>query len=112
MGKIVEDIIGAKVQRFEGIYDYWHIITDKGIINIYNPSKYYTTQEKYLEIKDVKEEDLINAIVTNITFKTTRYLKFELNNKNILKTSLKEEDYTGPEAVSVHYNTGDVIVFE
>ena len=112
MEKTVQDMVGAKIQSFEEVCDYWQIVTDKGTINIYNPSKYCTPQGNHLEMKDVKEEDLINAIVTNVTFEPAKYLKFELNHEKILKTSLEEEAYTGPEAVSIHYNTGETIVFE
>ena len=111
MQKTIQDIVGAKIQSFRDVYDYWQIITDKGTINIYNPFKYHTLQGHHFEIKEVKE-DLVNAIVTNVAFMTRKYLQLELNHEKILETSLAEEAYTGPEAISIQYNTGEIIVFE
>jgi hypothetical protein len=113
MGKTIQDMVGAKIQTFKKVFDYWQIVSDKGIINIYNPSKYFALpQENYFEMKEVKERDLVNAIITNVIFETGKYLKLELNYEKVIETSLIEGDYMGPEAISISYNTGEIIVFE
>ena len=106
----MKDIIGAKILSLDEIYDYWQIVTDKGTINIYNPSKYFISKENYLGINEV--DDIVNAIVKNILYESMNYFKIELNNGRIFETSLLKGDYTGPEAISIHYKTGEIIVFE
>ncbi len=49
--------------------------------------------------------------IVNIEYKPKAFLKIELDDKTFIEITLSEEDYTGPEAISLNYNTGEVIVF-
>ena len=39
------------------------------------------------------------------------YQRFEINYKNILEISLVPEDYSGPEAIGVYFDSGEMIIF-
>lgn len=88
MGKTISDMVGAIIQNFVEVCDYRQIVTDKGIINIYNPLKYYTPRGNQIELTEAQGRDLINTVVTNVEFETEKYLRFEMNHEKILETSL------------------------
>lgn len=108
----LEILIGTKIKNFIKVYDYNQIITEKGIINIYNPLEYYIINRNQFVLSNIHELNLINTTITNIKFKTKKHLIFEINYKIILKVSLASEDYISPEAISIHFNTGEVLIFE
>lgn len=112
MGKTINDIIGAKINSIVEVYDYWQVITNKGTINIYNPSKYITPQGNEFKLKEVEKQDLVSSIVTNVEFDAEKYLKIEMDHMKTIEISLLVEDYCGPEAISVHFSTGEILVFE
>jgi hypothetical protein len=111
MGKMINDMIGAKIQRLIDSGDYWQVITDNSTINVFNPAKYYISQGNCFEMNEVHDELLLNAVITDIEFETEKYLRIIINDKARLEISLNSDDYNGPEAISIYYNTGDIVVF-
>lgn len=109
MAKTINDIVGSTIQDFVVIHDYTQIIMNKVIINIYSPLKYYTKNEGQMTLMNVQGKDLINTTVTTVDFKAEEYFRIELDHKKTLEISLLAEDYNGPEAISIHYKTGEII---
>jgi len=111
MEKTIQDIVGAEIKSVEEVFDYWQIVTDKGTINMYNPYKFFIPEGNNSEMMEAKAANLKNAIVTKVIFEKDQHLKLELNHQKVLVISLAEQDYTGPEAISIHYSTGEIIIF-
>ena len=112
MRNITQKLIGSKIQRFVQVYDYWQLITDKGSINIYNPFKFYYCNGNRIDQTREKMENLLDEVIINVFFETKVYIRFVLNNKVEIYVSLLDDDYTGPEAVSIRFNTGELFVIE
>lgn len=112
MKKIIQDLVGSKTKSFKGVFDYWQLVTDIGIINIYNPFNCFFSKGYDTKLKEVNRKDLLNTVIVNIDFQTKEYFNFILENNIKLEVSLLDDDYTGPEAISIHYNTGELIVIE
>ena len=50
------------------------------------------------------------SIVQSINFTTEAYFKINLTNKCSITVSLQPNDYSGPEAFSMHFNNGVIVV--
>jgi hypothetical protein len=110
MKKSLLDLVGAKVQNFEEVLDYWQLVTDKGTINIYNPAKFLTSQGNHIEMKEVAQLNFTNIIIKNVYLEIEKIFRLEFSDEKVLETSLEDKDYYGPEAISIHYNSGETIV--
>jgi hypothetical protein len=107
--KILNGLRNAKIVGIQQTHDYWQIITDKGGVNIYNSVKYCTNDGAF-ELKYLPLLDILNRFIVNITVEDTEYMNFELDNKSLIKISLADNDYNGPEAFDIHLDTGEIIV--
>ena len=108
MSKSIFDLVGTTIQKVEKVEDYFQLIMDTEIMNIFNPVTCYSSNE-------INKTDLSNAIkkkVVNIEYEARAFLKIKLEDETFIEISLLEEDYTGPEAISLYYGSGEVIVFE
>ncbi|MHB9010441.1 MAG: hypothetical protein ACYC3E_00410 [Carboxydocellales bacterium] len=112
MSSTIKDLVNAKISSVEKVYDYWQVCTDKGMINIYNPVKFVRAKNESIDLEESCIQELVNHSIVNLTFKTLEHIRFELDNEKVLTVSLAEDDYTGPEAVSVHFISGEVMVLE
>ncbi|KJS23589.1 MAG: hypothetical protein VR72_00285 [Clostridiaceae bacterium BRH_c20a] len=110
MDKVLTSLRNAKIVGIQQIHDYWQVITDKGGINIYNPVKYYTTDNDCHDLENSQLDDILNHVIVGITAEELKYLSFELDNNSLITVSLADNDYNGPEAFDIHLDTGEIIV--
>ena len=108
MGKIIKDLIGAKIIETIEVYDYKQIVTDMGIISLFNPVKCYMLQGRALGFAEIVNE-LENLKITGVFFQQCSFLKFEINNQLIVDISLKDGDYSGPESTVINFFTGEIV---
>jgi hypothetical protein len=99
----------ARILRIQKSHDYWQIMTDRGIINIYNPVRYCTETGSFLDLEHLQFGDIVNHAVTNI-IECEKRLCFELDNDSSVIISLANSDYCGPEAFDIHLDSGTIIV--
>lgn len=108
MSKSIFNLVGTTIQKVDRVEDYFQLIMDTEIMNIFNPVTSYTSN-------DINNIELINAIkkkIVNIEYETRMFLKIKLEDDTYIEISFLEEDYTGPEAINVYFGSGEVIVFE
>lgn len=81
-------------------YDHgWTILaTDQSVLTIFNPSNI-----------DLIKEDLIGKKYTNYQ-KDNNYFQVKFDGGVLLNISLKDEDWTGPEAFIVGFPNGEDII--
>ena len=109
MDNVLKGLINAQIIGIQQIHDYWQVMTDKGGINIYNPVNYYTVNNDCYNL-ELLSDGIINQIIIDVAFWELKYLSFELDNKNSIKVSLVDNDYSGPEAFEIWLDTGEIIV--
>lgn len=102
-------MLGSRIEKVEEVYDYWQWVTDKGSINIYNPFE-FSSKGNRIRNKEVITKDSFNEVIINVDFVANLYVTFVFSNDIKLKVSLLDEDYTAPEAISIHFKTGELIV--
>jgi hypothetical protein len=110
MAKTINDLINAKIIGIQHIYDYWQIITDISGINAYNPVKYCTHSDGCIELGSLQLDNILDHTIVAVEYKELQYLHLKLDNRNSIAISLKDADYSGPEALSIHFSTGEIMV--
>lgn len=93
MQNCFDKLIGAKITGINHIYDYFQILTDKGIVNIYVDT----------EISD----SIVNCKIVDIEY-GENYIRFDLDNNQSVIISPNSPDNL-PEYFSVYLNTGEII---
>ena len=111
MVKSINDMIGAVIFDFVEIHDYKQIVTDKGIINLYNPVRCYLQHGDSMSfMKALKISS--NHVITRIVLETNEHLIFEICDKIIVDLSLNTDECLGSEAASIHFDTGETMVVQ
>ena len=108
MSKTVYDLVNATIKKVERVEDYFQLVMDSQVMNIFNPVTCYSSNKT----NKVELSSAIKKKIVYIEYEERSFLKIHLEDQTFIKVSLLEEDYTGPEAISVHYDSGEVIVFE
>jgi len=109
MQKVLQDLINEKITGIQKIHDYWILITDECGINIYNTVKFFFHND-YCELPNLQLNSVLDHVIVGVSYKEADYLNIELENKSCINISLKEKDYIGPEAASIHFSTGETLV--
>jgi hypothetical protein len=102
-------MINSEIKDIIKVHDYWQIITDKVIINIYNP---YIISNKIGENLKQPYEDLINIKIKNITYKDNVEYCIELFDGYCIKILLDNDSYVGSEALEICSNDSEFIMVE
>jgi hypothetical protein len=110
--RTIYHLIGQRVIKVEKIYDYWQFVTADCGINIYNPAKYSVCNNGVFELTDLQIPEIVNRIITKVTYKKHDCLCLDLDNKNSILVPLIDEAFCGPEAASFHFKTGEIIVIQ
>ena len=108
MSKSIFNLVGTTIQKIDKVEDYFQLIMDTEIMNIFNPVTCYSSN-------DINKIELSNAIkkkIVNIEYETRMFIKIKLEDETYIEISLLEEDYTGPEAINLYYGSGEMIVFD
>lgn len=92
---LLEKLINSKITEINHIHDYWQILTNKGIINIYG------------NVNSEIFHSITNCIITGVQY-NENYIRFDLNNNQSVMISLDSPDSL-PEYFSVYLNTGEII---
>jgi hypothetical protein len=108
MSKSIFDLVGTTIQKVEKIQDYFQLSMDSEIMNIFNPVSCYSSNET----TKIQVCHAIKKRVINIEYEARVYLKIILEDEVLVEISLLPDDYTGPEAISLYFGSGEVIVFE
>lgn len=108
MSKTIYDLVSATIQKAEKVEDYFQLVMDSQVMNIFNPVICYSSDET----NKIELSSAIKKKIVNIEYEARAFLKIQLEDETFIEVSLLEEDYTGPEAISLHYDSGEVIVFE
>jgi hypothetical protein len=76
----------------------WNISTDKYQIVVWNPFFYVDIDGNIFRMTDDIAKTMTN-IETNVDIIENEWVIFRLNNGDSLKISIRDKDYTGPEAL-------------
>ncbi|MDH6670713.1 hypothetical protein ACXFAU_16655 [Paenibacillus glucanolyticus] len=95
----------AVITNVEQVHDYFQIVSTKFTLNIYN--SFYV---KYNNMTSNDYEMLVGKVIKTIELTEKEALVLELKDKIYICISLANEDYLGPEAVHIKFNTGEVII--
>lgn len=106
--KRITDVIESKIVSVTNIFDYWQIQTDKCVINIYNPIEHEIKGTQLL-FREMPNDDLSGLPITNILLKP-EYVIIEVNTKYRIYISLRDDDYNGPEAMGIQFDSGEILV--
>ena len=109
MKKSINDIVGSEILEYEKIWDYVQIITDKGTINLYNPVNFYLKNGEAIEIKEALS-NILNCVITNLIILPNKYFGIEISNNVVIRVSLEDNDYSGPEAACINFENGGTVV--
>ena len=123
MNVLEKFLIGNTILCISLIEDYIQIETDDLYISIYNPIKITNKQGKLIydnsENREVKEdilwiaEEVKNKKIVKTKYVKNDYLYIKLKNKLNIYILLKEELYSGPEAIVIDSKrTGHIIVVQ
>ncbi len=110
MDMVLSNLKNTKIIGIQQVHDYWQIITEKAGINIYNPVKFYTTDNNGYDLWQLQIKDILNHIIVEIAMEDQKYIGFILDNQISITVSLADNDYNGPEAFDIHLDTGEIIV--
>ena len=87
-------LLGKKIIKIELVYDYYHILLSDNIyLNVFNKSSYtHESLDKFINetIIEVKENKNLLLFITNTN--------------SCFCVSLNENDYNGPEVLSIYKN--------
>ncbi len=108
MPKNIFDIIGATISQIKLIEDYYQIYMSKGIFNIYNPFEIYKNNS--IVDKNIIYQ-LSNSKIIDLIYVDEQFIKIILANEYEIKISIVSEDYRAPEAITIFFNTGEIIAF-
>lgn len=98
MINLLNDLIGLRIIKVIMIYDYYQLILNQGVINI------------YAKIDCSVIDLLVNSLITNIEVKEKMQIQFELNNETLFHISWIDKNEDSPEIMSIHFENGDVII--
>ena len=112
MNKSLKDMVGGDITNIISVEGYWQLKTNKFLVTIYNPLKYLTIKNELLDINMTDTEMFINSVITKVVYKERSQLILELENNRKLYILLRDNDYVGPEALSILYNSGEIIVVQ
>lgn len=101
MKNMLDRLKKSTIKSIISIHDYWQIYLDIGVMNIYNPLYFYHDNIKEPFSNDLSGE-CAGQKITRIVFKDSEHISLKLSNKNFLVISLRDMDYTGPEAVVIY----------
>jgi hypothetical protein len=107
--KALCDMINAKITGVSFTHDYFQIVTNKYILSVYNPIKYKTISNVYSDLHDFCLSHIVSRSIIEVIPKETEVC-FELDNKCFITVSLADEDFRGPEAASVCFTSGEIMV--
>jgi len=110
MDNAFDEMEGSRIQSIVRQDDYWQINTNEFTLNIFNPFMCVCYNTQLVSVNEENKDFYVNQIVTNVIFEDGKSLLLELGSKLKLYVSLTEDDYTTPEALSLHYETGEIIV--
>lgn len=108
---MMEEILQLKnkyINKIEKVEDYYQIYIETSIINVYNPMEIYDFNENEILKRDWHK--INGKRISKIYFKESSFMKIELENRNIIFVSLLDNDYSSPEALVFHFNSGKTIV--
>lgn len=100
-------IIGYKLTGFEQVHDYWQLKFENGILSIFTKFNFdgFSNSTSATEIlKALSELTVVDAYYDDIA------LSIDFGGLYIL-ASLKQEDYTGPEAICWYGPENEIMVF-
>ena len=95
MTEEINSLINAEITDTYQLHDYWQIITDKGIINVYSQ----VNSDVFDTLKDCK--------IIELEFAVSNYFCITLDNKQSIVISLRDEII---EHFSIYLKTGETIV--
>ena len=95
---MLKDMENATLESFVITQDTKLFNFSCGNLAVYNP----------VQIENV--DDIKGATVQSINFTTGAYFKINLTNKCSVTVSLQPHDYSGPEAFSMRFNNGIIVV--
>lgn len=98
---MLKTLENSVILAIKSIYDYWQIEVSTGTINIYNMMKING------EIDRVIGQHIIRVVQV-----PNKDLILILDNGLEIKVLLCDEAYSGPEAMSVYLNNGEVFVID
>jgi len=102
--KLLDILIGAKVKKTEEVYDYVQLyFDDESILNIYNR---FTINDK----KNQKISTVLDLIVIQI-IETEDIVTLNFSSNRKIAISLKDEDYSGPEALELIDPNGQIAIW-
>ncbi|WP_010250407.1 hypothetical protein [Acetivibrio cellulolyticus] len=112
MEKTFENGLVSQIISFELIDDYWQLKTDEYVANIYNPLKITDMSGKNLELNHCVMAEIKNCMITSVNYQAGTSIDYVLDVGKKLIVSLKDNDYTGPEALTIYFKTGEIITVE
>ncbi|MGZ4122656.1 MAG: hypothetical protein ACXVOI_05520, partial [Tumebacillaceae bacterium] len=80
-------------------------------MGIYNPVFYRVSGRENEELDDQHLHDLIGREITGLFILDDQRLEFTLDDSSVFTISLRTEDFIGPEAAEIHFDTGEIIIF-
>lgn len=102
-------LLDAIILDVEFICDYCQLFTSMGMVNIYNPIL-CELEGKVVNIKDVFNDYIFQHQIVTEKYVSREYYEIYLDDKCKIVVSLLEKDYISPEAVSIHFNDGKIMI--
>jgi hypothetical protein len=106
MGSSLDRIINSRINIMQKKSDYWWVSLDVGEMGIYNPVILYDTEGE----KSIEFDKIVGERITKVVFEEGKYISIVLESDNKLIVSIEPDSYTGPEALSIMFNSGSFIV--
>ncbi|WP_373229308.1 hypothetical protein [Cohnella sp.] len=95
----------AVITNVKEVHDYFQLTSTNFLLNIYN-----SFHVKCNNIILNNHEMLLGKVIKTVKIIDTEALLLELEDNIIICISLADDDYSGPEAVQIKFNTGETIV--
>lgn len=101
----IRDIVGAVVVRCYPVHDYVQLELDRVGLSLYNP---------ILGLEPTTEQLLgfTGRVVTAVEAEDDQWFRIRFDGGPDLVISLRPQDYTGPEAIVIHFATGEIMVIQ
>ena len=108
--KTLEKLQNTTIISIDAILDYWQITTEVAVISIYTSVECarHSTLGATFELTDLSET--IGRTITAVKYSPDDAFVLETDNSLLMRVPLSESACVTPEAVCIHYMTGEIVV--
>ncbi len=109
MKDALDGMVHSTIEGLESIHDYVQLLMDRCILSIYTPATYRSVLGEGGRL-DANWSMARGHAIAAVSYCEGAYVELCLDDGAAIRISLCENDYSGPEALSLHFGDGSIVV--